>query len=360
MKIGAHKDYYRHLFELSLDPIVILDSDGRLLEMNKAACKLLDCGSKDEFGQMNLARLGIEKEKFPDLRRSARENEVVRWEFTLTDPEPRILEVGLAPLPYQGYNGTLYQWVAHDMTERVRLEDARQKLVHMIVHDLRVPLGNVLNSLDLVLTAWRERDVTIPVEQVLGIGLRSANRMERLVSDILDSARLQAGERALSITEIDVAAMVAEAVDTLAASVSRHRHTLSIHVVPDLPELTGDPDLLRRVLINLLNNAIKYTQDEGEISVNVRMTDEGFRFAVTDNGPGISPEDQQHIFELFFRGHLRRSKGVGIGLAFCKLAVEAHGGRIWLESKLGEGSSFYFTIPLTLPEDEAAQLEARI
>lgn len=361
MKIGddearmSHGNYYQRLFEFNLNPMVILDDQGRLLEANEAACDLLLCDGEDD---LDLARLGIEHEVFPDLLQRAAENDVVHWEVKLTEPEPRVLEAGLACLPHAGYDGTLYQWVGHDITERVRLEDARQRLVHMIVHDLRVPLGNVLNSLDLVLTAWRERDVTIPVEQVLGIGLRSANRMERLVSDILDSARLQAGDRALSIAEIDVAEMVAEVVDTLAASVSRHRHTLTIHVQPDLPAMTGDPDLLRRVLINLLNNAIKYTPNEGDLSVDVRMVEEGFRFSVVDNGPGISPEEQEHIFDLFFQGHLRRSKGVGIGLAFCKLAVEAHEGRIWLESEVGKGSSFYFSIPPVLSEDNASLSEA--
>jgi PAS domain S-box-containing protein len=339
---------------------VVLNAEGQLLEANRAACELFGCASKDEVGRLNLTHLGIEADALGELLHRARNNEVVRWDVELTSSAPRILDAGLVSVPHQDHDGVLYQWVAHDITERVRVEEARQKLVNMIVHDLRVPLGNVINSFDLVMTAWRDQDVTIPVEQVLSIGLRSANRMERLVNDILDAARLKAGERPLSIEDIDVAEMVAEAADTLAALVSRHHHTLSIDVAPELPAMTGDPDLLRRVLINLLSNAIKYTPNEGEITVKVWMEEDAFQFAVIDNGSGISKEDQIHIFELFFRGHIRRSRGVGIGLAFCKLAVEAHGGRIWLDSEVDKGSSFYFTVPAVLSGHNSAALEVGV
>ena len=119
-----------------------------------------------------------------------------------------------------------------------------------------------------------------------------------------------------------------------------------MRVSPDLPPMYGDPDLIRRVFVNIIGNAIKYTQNGGEILVSAELQEDAFLFAVADNGPGIAPEDQRHIFEFFFRGPMRLTKGAGIGLAFSKLAVEAHGGTIWVESAPEEGSEFKFTLPL--------------
>jgi signal transduction histidine kinase len=235
----------------------------------------------------------------------------------------------------------------------VKLERARQDLVHMVVHDLRVPLGNILNSLDLVLSAWREQDVTIPVAQILAIGLRSARRMEQLVNDILDSARLQAKRRPLAVVEISVPQMVSEAVEAVSTAATRHNQTLKVSIQPDLPLMLGDPDLLGRVLVNLLSNAVKFVQDGGSIALGAEVDADAFRFTVSDNGPGIAWEYQAAIFDLYSRGDVQRIKGAGIGLAFCKLAITAHGGRIWLDSTLGEGASFSFTIPRVLPQSAA-------
>ena len=115
--------------------------------------------------------------------------------------------------------------------------------------------------------------------------------------------------------------------------------------------MQGDLDLLRRVLLNLLDNAAKYTQDGGAITLAVQADEHSFHFAVSDNGSGIAPEDQVHLFEMFYRARIQQQHGgAGIGLAFCKLAVEAHGGKIDMRSEPGKGSTFAFSIPRRLPE----------
>lgn len=340
---------YERLFELNPDPIVIIDSAGKIREVNRAACTSLGVCPED-LDTLNLSRLGFDAASFSARSREAREHGVAMWEFEIAEMG-RVLEARLAHLHDYPVEEGAYLWLGHDITDRVHLERTRQELVNMVVHDLRVPLGNILNSLDLVLTAWREQDITLPIEQVLEIGLRSAHRMDELINDILDSARLQASEQTLKIAEIDVRELVEEAAEALAPSARRREQSLQVHIEPDLPPIEGDTDLLRRVLTNLIGNAVKYTQDGGEILVSVTADEDHFRFSVADDGPGIPPKQQVHIFELFFRGDVQRTKGAGIGLAFCKLAVEAHGGRIWLESEVGEGSTFTFTIPRTLPSE---------
>ncbi|MGC9520951.1 MAG: ATP-binding protein [Anaerolineae bacterium] len=340
---------YERLFELNPDPIIIIGTTGRIREVNRAACASLGV-CPENLSTLGLGRLGLDAASFPVRSREAREHGVAMWEFELAETG-RILEARLAHLhDYPAEEGA-YLWIGHDITDRVHLERTRQELVNMVVHDLRVPLGNILNSLDLVLTAWREQDITLPIEQVLEIGLRSAHRMEELINDILDSARPQASEQTLMVAEIDVGELVEEAVEALMPSARRRGQSLDVSIEPELPRLEGDLDLLRRVLTNLVGNAVKYTQEGGEIRVSVTVDEDHFRFSVADNGPGIPLAQQAHIFELFFRGNVPHTKGAGIGLAFCKLAVEAHGGRIWLESAVGKGSTFTFTIPRTLPSD---------
>lgn len=345
--------HYQRLFERHHDPMVILSTGGEVLAYNDAVRTLLALDPHDSDA-LELTQLGLDAETLSSLDNG--DINTRAWEVQLAHRDC-VLEARLSYVPAAHSGDGIYLWTGHDVTNRVKLEEARQELVNMVVHDLRVPLGNILNSLDLALTAWRERDVTIPTEQILEIGLRSANRMEQLVNDILDSARLQSDERTLIIVPLDVGEIVLEAVESIAASVERRRQKLDVHIAPDLLPLEGDPDLLGRVLVNLLGNAVKYTQDGGNIRVDVEMDETQFRFMVTDNGLGIAPEYQAHLFELFFRGNVRRIRGAGIGLAFCKLAVKAHGGDIWLESEAGKGSTFTFTIPRCLPEHAPVRQE---
>lgn len=354
---------YRNLFMLISGPILVLGPDGQLLAVNLAACNLLGLDTRDSGPLQTLWELpgfschtdSSANEMLSRLIDDTQDSRIARWEFVIPETD-RVMEAQLSSIPDDVLKGGGFLWTAHDVTERVHLEQTRQQLVHMLVHDLRVPLGNIQNSLDLVLTAWHEHDVTLPMEQVLQIGIRSAQRMERLINDILDTARLQAHEHTLTVSAIDVASLVEEAVDIVAAHVERHEQILHIQIMPDLPPMEGDLALLRRVLINLLNNASKFTQDGGEITVRAELvsadnTPDKFQFTVIDNGRGIAPEVQSHLFELFYRGDTSQIKGAGIGLAFCKLAVEAHGGSIWVESMPGVGSTFTFTIPERLPED---------
>jgi signal transduction histidine kinase len=354
---------YQCLFEHNSEPMVVLDAAGVVIASNRIAKELLGLrpgGTSSLIAEQFSSQAdAAADEEMSQLFCDVQKMGSARWQFELPDAD-RIMEARISCLPEGSLTSGGFLWSAYDVTERARLEQTRQELVNMLVHDLRVPLGNIQNSLDLVITAWRERDVTLPIDQVLQIGQRSAQRMERLISDILDSARLQAQERTLNVTFIEVGALVDEAVETVTGSAQRRKQTLRVQVEPDLPLMEGDVDLLRRVLVNLVSNAVRYTQEEGEITVSAALelladepagdkAVEQFRFTVKDNGPGIAPRVQEHLFRLFYRGDSTLVKSAGIGLAFCKLAVEAHGGRIWVESELGSGSTFTFTIPRPLP-----------
>ncbi len=336
---------YQSLFEQNFDPIVILDGAGHLLEINWAAEELLALSpaTRDDF---DLSMIGLLPEDFAEAQVKVTRGEVVAWEFKAqVGEQERILEVHLSYLadyPNQG----AYQWLAHDITDRVALEETRQTLSNMIVHDLRAPLGSIINSLELLLTAWEDKDITIPIEQVLRIGLRSAQRMDRLTNTILDIARFEANDKTLTFSQAPIPQFVEEVLETIQSTLKRRGHTLNVTLAPDLPALVGDIEMLRRVLINIVSNAIKYIQDKGVIALTITANETETQFTVSDNGPGIPPEEQSHLFEMFYRGHGRKkAHGAGLGLAFCKLAIDAHNGHIWVDSEVGRGATFAFTIP---------------
>ncbi len=354
---------YASLFEQNLDPIIILDAQGNFLEVNRAARELLPLSvatdkRAESEAHTDLHQLGISVAQYEVLKAQVAVENVVTWEIKARTAknDERILHVYLSALPYYFPDGA-YQWLAHDITDRVELDEMREQLSQMIVHDLRVPLGNIINTLELTMTAWRENDVTVPVEHVLSIGLRSAQRMERLISNILDTRRLANVQRTLTVSSIHIPDLVVDVLETMQTTIKRHRHTLVRRIQDTLPPLHGDADLLRRVLINLLENAIKYTPDGGTITLTVHADDQNFYFAISDSGPGIPPEDQAHIFDLFYRARGQQRRGAGIGLAFCKLAIEAHGGHVTVQSEMGKGSVFNFTIPRQLPKNAIYHIE---
>lgn len=346
-ELSRQADRYKNVFEMCAEPGLLIAQDGYLLDANRAARQIFEKVS-DKGSKIHFDALGISSISFTDLLTQLSHSDVVHWDFVLNIEEPRTYKAMLSPGQGDDAN-RLYLWSAYDITDFMALEDTRMQLFNMLVHDLRVPLGSIHHSIELVMTAWQEKDITIPVDQVLEIAVRSERRMERLISDILDTTRLNSQAKTLTVTQIDIYELVQEALNTVASSAHRRNHRLNTHIQPGLETLQGDIDLLQRVLINILGNAVKYTPDSGEINLVVYDDVHNVYFEVSDNGPGILLPDQDHIFELFFRGQTNRIKGAGIGLAFSKLAIEAHGGMIWLDRKVVQGAKIVFYIPKSLP-----------
>ncbi|MEI6783783.1 MAG: hybrid sensor histidine kinase/response regulator [Verrucomicrobiota bacterium] len=227
--------------------------------------------------------------------------------------------------------------------ERLReLERLRDGLVHMLVHDLRSPLTGIRMGLESARGLLPPGDPTLA--SMVGAALASANSMTEMITQLLDVSRLEAGQMPLHRTAGDLVALARSAQDLLRtqAETRRLRLTPAEAIIANY-----DPNLLRRVLNNLLGNALKFTLPNGEVSLGISREAGQVRVTVADNGPGIPPAFHQKIFTLFGQVESRKSGvGTGLGLAFCKLAVEAHGGRIGVESVPGQGSTFWFTLPL--------------
>ncbi len=344
---------YESLFNESADPIIVLDLEGRILDLNQQAVQMLGRPREQLSGADFCDVLGMARETCQAAMQQVREGQRLRMKMSLemqspSSEKPRTLKTHMAKIDYGGREAI--QWVGHDISEQVALERMREDLTHMIVHDLRNPLGSMMSSLRLIHTAFIEHDETLPMTKLLGIAIRSGQKLYRLIDSLLDLGRLEAGETELKKTLIGPEPLVQEAIEQIQPSALNRGQTLVAQVTPGLPKVPADGDLILRVLTNLLDNAVKFTPKEGLITLSVERTGEEMLFAVTDTGPGIPPEYRQRVFDRFARlesaeGPMR-TRGTGLGLAFCKLAVEAHGGRIWVESEVGHGATFYFTLPL--------------
>jgi signal transduction histidine kinase len=256
------------------------------------------------------------------------------------------------PLPIEVYIkrieiGSLpfLQWILRDVSERQALDELRADLTSMIFHDLRSPLGNIISSLEVLQSTLPKEDEA--PRSVLSISLRSSRRLLRLVESLLDLGRLETGQAVLHKTPSSLGALIVEAVEEVLPVAEAKGHVVRFDLMQDLPQVDMDVDMIRRVVINLLENAIKYTRAEGQITVSARTDDGHVLVGVKDTGPGIAPHDHRRIFERFARLHRGdTAKGLGLGLAFCRLAVEAHDGQIWVDSDVGRGATFSFTLPL--------------
>jgi signal transduction histidine kinase len=230
-----------------------------------------------------------------------------------------------------------------------RLEQQRDDLMHMIVHDLRSPLSSNLAGIEMVKMLGPLRDEQ---RECLQIALRSGHSLLGLINDLLDISRMEDGAPSLELLACSPDALIAVAAEQVAPLLREKQLQLTHQAEPDVPPVLADAAKLRRILVNLLSNAIKFTPHGGIISLNARRCNQHetqILFSVHDTGEGIPPEALDRIFEKFAQVENRRGgrqNSSGLGLTFCKLAVEAHGGRIWAQSTPGEGSTFLFTIPI--------------
>lgn len=241
------------------------------------------------------------------------------------------------------YTRKLYDQLQHSFEQLKDLEGLRDNLTHMIVHDMRSSLGSILGFAQLLKSSARakldekEAGFLYKVE-------RNTNLLMDMVVSLLDISRLEAGQMPLRLNPCNICDLARAAVQPFEAMSGGRKINL------DLPEnaisVVCDLDLIRRVIANLVGNAIKYTEDNGIINLHFSTSEAGVKIRVEDNGPGIPQELHHRVFEKFGQAKAeQRSVGVGLGLTFCKLAVEAHGGTIGLESDLGKGSIFWFELP---------------
>ena len=359
------------IVSISADAIICVDEEQRITIFNDGAEQIFGYAQEDVLGTP-LERLIPERfrerhrdhfARFAAGAENARRMGARHDIFGLRkggDEFPA--EASIARIVVEGT--TLFSVVLRDITDRKRVEEALQRAVvardevlGIVAHDLRNPLNTILMTASLLENAAPEperRDQT--PRKVIE---RAAKRMNRLIQDMLDVTLAEAGELRLERAPISTRDLVREALLAQAPLASASHVTLHSEVADDVPDVDADRHRLLQVFENLIGNAIKFTPPGGRITVSAAPDDSDVRFAVSDTGAGIPAESMPHVFDRFWQGQAKeRRRGAGLGLPITQAIVTAHGGTIRVESILGQGSTFTFTIP-SVPSRSSRMLEPK-
>jgi PAS domain S-box-containing protein len=230
----------------------------------------------------------------------------------------------------------------HEATLATR---ARDEMLSVVAHDLRNPLNTIFMGSTAMIEDIAEADSVIGKHA--RIVKRAAERMNRLIQDLLDIRRTESGTLSVDLRDESVTALMNEAMEMLRPLATTASLELRSEIAEGVTTISADSARILQVLSNLVGNAIKFTPRGGHITVRAEPLGDEVRFGVSDSGPGIPPDEVPHIFGRFWQANRKDRRGIGLGLAIAKGIVEVHGGRIWVESTLGNGSNFYFTVPVS-------------
>jgi PAS domain S-box-containing protein len=342
---------FHSLFDDVIVPIIITNLDGEIKALNKSACEFLGY-APEELLRHNITMIHrpgtgpISGENFDHLKRGLE----IRFQssaWTKADGE-RLVQVYAKRLS-NGLEGDQVQWIEHDLSSQVALEQLQRDLSAMVYHDMRSPLSNVDMSLHALARLLADHP-NASVQNLLNIATRSERQVQRMISSLLDVQRLEEGSKLLNRTTSMINMVIRSAIEQAEPLAAEKHVRIRQALVDDLPVLYIDSDMIERVVINLLDNAIKYSPDYGIVTISTSTSGKEVFVRVKDTGPGIPRESQAKIFDKFSRVKQQNMpRGVGLGLAFCKLAVDAHGGRIWIKSDDKNGSTFTVALLVDAP-----------
>lgn len=364
-EVRAGRDRMQVVFDSARDGMLLIDATGTLALANRAAEIMLDYPMQGAQGESVLEI--AEGQPWESGMQSAltdiinNPDQLVRQLYKLEMPTKRDLEFTSLPVREQegGSAGRLV--VLRDVSQEEALKQFRKEVGDMVVHDLRSPLTGIIGSLRLMREMLEEGQYE-ELDAVIQISLTSGENLMRLIETLLDIAKLETGRMPLQQAANAPWQLAAQAVASLDA-IAKQANVQVLNLVPaDFSALYVDADQIYRVMYNLLDNALRHTPNGGQVRIEATMPDdEGAippmaRISVTDTGRGIPREARHRIFNKFeqvpnsaVRGH----RGIGLGLTFCRLTVEAHGGTIWVDSGPEGGVAFLFTLPLVVePETE--------
>ncbi len=324
------------------DGVLIVDQDGCVQLLNTAAEKIFTVDSGEALGHP-LMEVTHNHQTFEIWQRcqTSGESQLVSFELGRNNLYLSGMAVALGPL-LPGSTLLLFQ----DLTRQRQTETIRRDFISNVSHELRTPLA-ALKALTETLQDGALEDPPA-AQRFLGQMEAEVDSLSLMVSELLELSRIELGRVPLELKPTRPLDIVSPAYDRLYLQAERSHLTLSIACPADLPLVLADAVRVQQVVVNLLHNAIKFTPEGGQVNVSAEQQGQSIRFSVRDSGIGIAPNDLPRIFERFYKvDRSRASSGTGLGLAIARHLVEAHGGKIWAESEIGQGSIFYFTMPLT-------------
>lgn len=343
------------------DGLVLLNPDGRITLVNEAILNLTGF-PQSEFIEKELKdlpasviqTLGYSGHEVGDLmerisqdQESALGNAIYQMENHSIE---KVIERSIIPVLNRSDAPSGWIILLRDITEDYNLKQARDLISETLVHDLRSPLSSTISALDVIQDSLANGDPAGIVEPSIQIAQRSSRRVLAMVESILEITRMESGKIDLSLSEMVINTIVDQSISEFKTVALEYKVSINKDLMDDLPPVHMDQEKIHRVLNNLIDNALKHTPENGQILISARPRDGAVvEILVSDTGPGIPEEYRQRIFERFVQvpGVPSRKRGSGLGLTYCRLAVEAHGGEIWVEERPGGGSQFIFSLPIS-------------
>lgn len=320
------------------DNVMILDEENQILLVNPAMCTSLGLNEESIIGKPVLEVI-----QHPDLRAlitSNGDNDPLHH-HEVSFPDGRVASAQLVAIPDIGYVITM-----QDITYLKEVDRVRNEVVHTVSHDLRSPLTSVIGYTELIARAGSLNEIQ---QDFLKRIQESVQHITTLMNDLLELGSIEAGlDTRREWVQLD--GLFHYTLDMLQGQIKSKHIKVQTDIAPNIPAMKANPVRLRQVLDNVVGNAIKYSNRDGEVNVSIKAEGDQIILQVSDNGPGIPAQDQARIFDKFYRGrNMDKQEGSGLGLAIVKSIVDAHQGRIWVESNLGQGSTFFIVLPVNSP-----------
>lgn len=344
---------YRAIVEGSVDGIMVTDFAKNVRRVNLSLERITGFSRKELEGKACASLLGLEDgsgtcicDTYCPFLKNGKSRDSIEASLTRKDGSHIWVEVGYGILKDDKGEPTGVVHTIRDISRHKEMDQLKDEFIGLVSHELRTPLTVIIGALNTVIAegkslSSRERN------QLLRDAAEEAEKLSHLVGDLLELSRFQARHFVLDSKHIDLLSVVQNVIYGLQRYTKKHHFVVDFP--DDLPEVMADQVRLERILYNLLDNAIKYSPKGGEIKVLAKKEDNFLVVGIKDQGIGISKADQERLFKAFQRLEdpaLAHIQGAGIGLLVCRRLVEAHGGKIWVESEYGKGSTFYFTLAL--------------
>ena len=340
-KARAHESA---IFNSMVEGILILDAQGRVHTVNKSLERLFFL-RHDVRGQTVMEAFRMH-ELLEITDRVQKEGQVRAFELSLPGiHHSRFLEVNAASIRFTGEKAEGIILIFHDFTRIKQLENIRKDFVANVSHELRTPLTSIKGYVETLLDG--AKDDPAVATKFLHTIQKHTDRLTFLIEDLLTLSLLESGQAFIQRQSIPLRAILDRVFEELHPSATQKQMLLETTISPDV-HVNADGDRLQQVLHNLIDNAVKYGRMGGSVTVSAEKLSDEVQLSIRDNGPGIPDDAQERIFERFYRVDRARSRdqgGTGLGLAIVKHIVQLHGGKVWVESSLGQGSTFYFTLP---------------
>lgn len=344
-ELNAEKGRLEAILGNMAEGVILVDAQKRITLLNAAAEAMFGVAAAEALGRDYLTvthHFDLDQK----LERVRRTRQPETLEFKRARPEEQVLECRIAPAVVGEAGETGVLLVLRDITRFRRLEQMRTEFVSNVTHELRTPLTSIQGFAETLLEGALEEPED--ARRFVTIIKRESEHLSRLIEDILDLSRIESGKMKMRKENLDLHALAEETLGRMQSKAQSLGVDLVIEVAQGLPQVQGDPTRLSQVLINLVDNALKYTPSGGRVTVSAVDSGPHLSVSVADTGCGIPKADLSRIFERFYRvdkARTRSTGGTGLGLSIVKHIVDAHGGSISVESDTGLGATFTFTLP---------------